>query len=216
MYKDNAVEMVVAEMAETAARLNDLSMSFQLCASPLKGEVRRSREPSARSAAADSEKRQFCTTCLFAAALDCKKKTILCFSHRWAHLGLCLRGGGGGGWRGRDLAWQPAVKHQSPAAKATTNDSCNRAVTWVNERIPQQRTTSTEPISKKGIKSIPKTVGNWKRDCAWICSRWQTQPEKICNLQRANQYNVGVDTDLCVAICRFSQVVFVTRVAGSL
>ena len=30
-------------------------MPFQLCASPLKGEVRRSREPSARSAAADSE-----------------------------------------------------------------------------------------------------------------------------------------------------------------
>ena len=44
----------------TTARLSDLSM-------PLTGEVRRSPEPSARpSAAADSEERQICTTCLFA------------------------------------------------------------------------------------------------------------------------------------------------------
>ena len=42
------------------ARLSDLSV-------PLTGEVRRSPEPSARpSAAADSEERQICTTCLFA------------------------------------------------------------------------------------------------------------------------------------------------------
>ena len=42
------------------ARLSDLSM-------PLTSEVRRSPEPSARpSAAADSEERQICTTCLFA------------------------------------------------------------------------------------------------------------------------------------------------------
>ena len=41
------------------ARLTDLSM-------PLTSEVRRSPEPSARpSAAADSEERQICTTCLF-------------------------------------------------------------------------------------------------------------------------------------------------------
>ena len=42
------------------ARLSDLS-------EPLTGEARRSPEPSARpSAAADSEERQICTTCLFA------------------------------------------------------------------------------------------------------------------------------------------------------
>ena len=64
MYKDNAVgngssgddrDLVFG----TTARLSDLSM-------PLTGEVRSSPEPSARpSAAADSEERQICTTCLF-------------------------------------------------------------------------------------------------------------------------------------------------------
>ena len=64
MYKDNTVGNVVAEMGRdlvfgTTARLSDVSM-------PLTGEVRRSPEPSARpSAAADSEERQICTTCLF-------------------------------------------------------------------------------------------------------------------------------------------------------
>ena len=43
---------------------------------PLTGEVRRSPEPSARpSAAADSEERQICTTCLFAESVG----LCLCF-----------------------------------------------------------------------------------------------------------------------------------------
>ena len=32
-----------------------------------------------------------------------------------------------------------------------------------------------------------KTIGNRKGDCAWSCSRWQTQPEKICKSQGTNQ-----------------------------
>ena len=69
IYKDNAVGTVKAEMGRdcgTTARLSDFSMPFQFCASPLKCEVRHSRELSARSAVAGSEKRQICTTCLFA------------------------------------------------------------------------------------------------------------------------------------------------------
>ena len=70
MYKDNAVGNVVAETGRdggTTTRLSDLSMPFPPCASPLKGEVRRSLKQSARpSAVADSEERQICTTCLFA------------------------------------------------------------------------------------------------------------------------------------------------------
>ena len=38
-------------------------------------------------------------------------------------------------------------------------------------------------------KLILKTIGNRKGDCAWSCSRWQTQPEKICKSQRTNQYH---------------------------
>ena len=72
MYKDNAVGNVVAETGRdggTTTRLSDLSMPFPLCASPLKGEVQRSPEPSGRpspAAAADSEERQIFTTCFFA------------------------------------------------------------------------------------------------------------------------------------------------------
>ena len=72
MYKDNAVGNVVAETGRglvfgTTARLSDLSM-------PLTGEVR--REPSAKpSAAADSEERQICTSCLFVESVG----LCLCF-----------------------------------------------------------------------------------------------------------------------------------------
>ena len=67
-----------------------------------------------------------------------------------------------------------------------------------NNKVPEQpgwktastRSRSTEQISKKGTKLILKTIGNRKGDCAWSCSRWQTQPEKICKLQSTNQYNV--------------------------
>ena len=64
IYKHNAVGNAVVETGRdlvfaTMARLSDLSM-------PLTAEVRRSPEPSAKpSAAADSEKRQSFTTCLF-------------------------------------------------------------------------------------------------------------------------------------------------------
>ena len=32
-----------------------------------------------------------------------------------------------------------------------------------------------------------KNYWNRKGDCAWSCSRWQTQPEKICKSQHTNQ-----------------------------
>ena len=40
-------------------------------------------------------------------------------------------------------------------------------------------------MARKGL--ILKTIGNRKGDCAWSCSRWQTQPEKICKSQHTNQ-----------------------------
>ena len=79
MYKDNAVENVVAETSKdggTTTRLRGFSMPFPLCASSLKGEVRRSPEQCARpTAAADSEERQICTACLFAESVG----LCLCF-----------------------------------------------------------------------------------------------------------------------------------------
>ena len=77
-------------------------------------------------------------------------------------------------------------------AKTTNSNSCDRAVVQVKYRStypnnPGEWTASTEEISKKWIKLILKTIGNRKGDCAWSCSRWQTQPEKICKLQSTNQ-----------------------------
>ena len=65
---------------------------------------------------------------------------------------------------------------------------------------------------KNWIKLIPKTIGNRKRDCAWGGSGWKTLPEKIYRSQSTNQEGVRSvsRTDLCFAICRFSQVRFFT------
>ena len=122
-------------------------------------------------------------------ALDCEKMTVLCFLPSWSTL-LFERGCGKRGY----LTWQPAVKHQRPAAKTTNSNCCDRAAAQVKQRIPEQpggkRAASTEQISKKGIKLIPRAIENRKGDCAWSCSRWQIQPEKISKLQSTNQCNV--------------------------
>ena len=52
-------------------------------------------------------------------------------------------------------------------------------------RRPNLSLLEAEKSVDKGL--ILKTIGNRKGDCAWSCSRWQTQPEKICKLQRTNQ-----------------------------
>ena len=49
------------------------------------------------------------------------------------------------------------------------------------KRAPQLR------VDLAFCHDILKTIGNRKGDCAWSCSRWQTQPEKICKSQRTNQ-----------------------------
>ena len=111
MYKDNAVANMVAEMARdlvfmTTARLRDLSM-------PLKGEVRRSPEQSARQPIARGGK--FVRRAYSRRALDCEKTTVLCFLQSWSTL-LFERGLGERG----DLMWQPAVRDQLPKPQTAT------------------------------------------------------------------------------------------------
>ena len=82
MYKDNAVGNVVAETGRDlvfmiTARLSDLSM-------PLKGEVRRSPEQSARQPIARSGK--FVRRAYSRMALGCEKTTVLCFLPSWSTL----------------------------------------------------------------------------------------------------------------------------------
>ena len=73
------------------------------------------------------------------------------------------RSGGGGG--------QGAVKR-------TKTDLEKPLVCWV---------LADEMITVPITRNIIITIGNRKGDCAWSCSRWQTQPEKICKSQRTNQ-----------------------------
>ena len=82
MYKDNAVENMVAETGRDlvfmiTARLSDLSMS-------LKGEVRRSPEQSARQPIARSGK--FVQRAYSRMALGCENTTVLCFLPSWSTL----------------------------------------------------------------------------------------------------------------------------------
>ena len=94
-----------------------------------------------------------------------------------------------------DLTCHPAVKHQRPPAKTTNSNCCDRAAAQVKAALTRTTWVKEQQVvswakSKKGIKLILKTIGNRKGDCAWSCSRWQTQAEKISKLQSTNQYNV--------------------------
>ena len=82
MYKDNAVGNVVVETGRdlvfmTTARRSDRSM-------PLKGEVRRSPEQSARQPTARSGK--FVRRAYSRRALGCEKTTVSCFLASWSTL----------------------------------------------------------------------------------------------------------------------------------
>ena len=70
----------------------------------------------------------------------------------------------------------------------------NKGWAWFEARqhIPEQlgwKNNKYWANIEKKINLIPKTIGNRKGDCAWSCSRWQTQPETISKLQSTNQYN---------------------------
>ena len=132
MYKDNAVANAVAEMGRdlvsTTARLTDLSM-------PLKGEVRRSPEQSARQPIARSGK--FVRRAYSRRALDCEKDdgltcmyalcmlshVLYAFSHRDRGAHFCLRGGWGK--RGRGIP-QSNSKDQLPKPQTATVATAQR------------------------------------------------------------------------------------------
>ena len=80
-------------------------------------------------------------------------------------------------------------------------------------------TQALDPFSqrKNWIKSMPKTIGHRKRDCAWGCAFWVINiPKK--NLQTAKHKIRKAFihwTALWFAICRFSQEVVITPSATS-
>ena len=130
----------------TTARLSDLSM-------PLKGEVRRSPEQSARQPIARSGK--FVRRAYSRRALDCENDDGLtcmyAFSHPDHGAHFCLRGGWG---KSGDLTWHPAVKHQRPAAK-TTNSNC-----W-DRTLAQVKAAHTRTARVKEQQVLSKY---WKKE----------------------------------------------------
>ena len=116
-------------------------------------------------------------------------------------LHLCLRGGTRLGEEGR---FDVAARSDTP--KPSCQNRCDRAVSQVKGHIPKQRsekTASAEPISKKGIKLVTKTIGNRKKgECVKFFEVTSTTGE---NLQIARHKSVQcAECDLCVAICSFS------------
>ena len=66
------------------------------------------------------------------------------------------------------------------------------ATTAIEERVVSSgwkrgRREWRRRFAGRGYILILKSTGNRKGDCAWSCSRWQTQPEKICKSLRTNQ-----------------------------
>ena len=130
MYKDNAVGNVVAETGRDLGLYDYATTERSFNAIERRG----STLTWTVCTAADSEERPNLYDVLI-----CRERWIVkrrrsyAFSHRGEH--FCLRRGWG---KRGDLTWQPAVKHQRPAAKATNSNCCDRAAAQVKQHIPEQ------------------------------------------------------------------------------
>ena len=213
MYIDNAVGNVVAEtgrnlsvVLKTTARLSDLSM-------PLKGEVRRSPEQSARKPIARSGK--FVRRAYSRRALNCDKATVLCFLSPRSTL-LFERSWG----KREDLTWQLAVTTprttELPIAKPQTATIATATVAQVKQHIiPEQPGSKNSKdwaklISKKESNYYQKLLEIEKEIVREVVRGDKRNLRKSANCKAQISTMCGVnDTDLCVAICRFSQFVFV-------
>ena len=91
--------------------------------------------------------------------------------------------------------WQTVLQAHSssggtgePTILAPDRQSPNLAL-WATRICDNafMRSSCETLVENNQYQLIPKTIGNRKGDCAWCCSRWQTQPEKICKSQRTNQ-----------------------------
>ena len=66
-----------------------------------------------------------------------------------------------------------------PSCQATNRDSCDRTAAQEQKRIPAQRTASTEPISKRGIKLTPKIIiGSASYIVREVCSVRERERER--------------------------------------
>ena len=170
---------------------------------PLKSEVRRSPVQSARQPIARSGK--FVRRAYSRRALDCEKddgltcmyvSPIVIMEHTSVWEGVGERGEI---WRGtpQSNTKDHVPKPQTATVAIARPRSGPRKAVHVKQYIPEPGWKNSKYAYwaniEKRIKLILKTIGNRKGDCAWSCSRWQTQPEKIWKLQSTNQYNMRIE-----------------------
>ena len=82
-------------------------------------------------------------------------------------------------WSMQDICQLPERDEKSNRTEEIKKKKLSNATKTKEKKKKQQQ--------QQNIKLILKTIGNRKGDCAWSCSRWQTQPEIICKSQRTNQ-----------------------------
>ena len=182
----------------TTAQLSDLSM-------PLESEVRRSPEQSEWQPIARSGKFVRRASSRYWIV---KKSTVLCFLPSWSTL-LFERGLGEEG-------------RFDVAARSTPKTSCQNykqqllrprgGPSKAAHTVPGTWTTGVkeQQISKKGIKLIQKLLEIEKVIVREVVGdKHNLRKSANCKAQISTMCGVN-DTDLCIAICRFSQVVFVT------
>ena len=150
MYKDNAVGNVVAEkgrdlvfLPRTTARLSDLSV-------PLKGEVRRSPEQSARQPIARSGK--FVRRAYSRRALGCEKTTVLCFLPSWSTL-LFERG------LGEERRFDVASRSETP--KTSCQIHKQQLLRQRSGRIKATHTRTTQVKEQQVLSKYRKKESNY-------------------------------------------------------
>ena len=121
----------------TTARLSDLSM-------PLKGEVRRSPEQSARQPIARSGK--FARGAYSRRALDCEKTTVLCFHPSWSTL-LFERG------LGEEGRFDVAARRETP------NTSCQN---YKQQLLRPRSGPSTYP-NNRGERTASSLLSKYRK-----------------------------------------------------
>ena len=91
---------------------------------------------------------------------------------------------------------------------------------WLLWEVERERETPVTSLISRWNREwsciiwlIPKTIGNWKRDCAWGCAWGINTTWEICRSKSTNQFGERNERlpDLCFSICRFSQVVFIPQ-----
>ena len=158
--------------------------------------------------AADRKERQICTTCLFAESVGLWKSRrsylYVCFLRSWSWSTLLFERG-----LGEEGRFDVASRSQTPK---TSCQNHKQQLLRPRSGPRVEQTASTEQISKKGIKLILKTIGNRKEIVREVVrgDKHNLRKSENCKAQISTTICGVNDTDLCVAISRFSQVVFVT------